>query len=104
MKDLNSIYIHLLSIGLIHARELLSEGRVLEAKLEMDHLYAIPQLLGSASPYQHKFYLNDLRSRFIEDARTMGAERLVQHIDKQYVPIWEDLEAAVAQRFDHAVE
>ncbi|MEQ1747819.1 MAG: hypothetical protein ABL974_00240 [Prosthecobacter sp.] len=93
-----------MSIGLIHTKDLLREGRVLEAKLEMDHLYAIPQLLGSSSPYQHRFYLNDLRARFVDEAQAMGAEHLVQHINKHYVPIWADLEAAVAQRFDHAAE
>jgi hypothetical protein len=99
MRNLNSIYINLLSIGLIHTRELLLEGHVDEAKLEMGHLYAIPQLLGSSSACQHKFYLDNLRVSFVEKAQLMGVERLVQHIEKQYAPIWVDLEAEVAQRF-----
>jgi hypothetical protein len=55
MRELDNIYRRLLTIGLIHTRNLLRDGRVMEAKLEMDYLYAIPQLLGSASRVQHDF-------------------------------------------------
>jgi hypothetical protein len=48
--------------------------------------------------------LDSLRTRFVEEAHALGAELLVQHIIEQYVPIWEELRAAIAAGFDDAAE
>ena len=99
MQELDSIYKNLLSIGLIHTRDLLNEGRVIEAKLEMDHLYAIAQLLGSLFVCQYRFYLDNLRTVFISEAQVLGEESFVNYIIKQYVPIWALLEVVIGRRF-----
>jgi hypothetical protein len=38
------------------------------------------------------------------DAGRSGAELLAQHIEKHYVPIWEDLASAIAAGFGDAAE
>jgi hypothetical protein len=99
MRDIDKLYTNLLSVGLIHARELLREGCVPEASLELDHLYAIPQLMASSSGIQHRAYLEDLRPKLMNAARLMEAWKLLRHIEAHYAPIWSQLEQAVAIRF-----
>jgi len=85
----DSVYLHILSFGLLRLRDAASAGYTEYCTIEADHLHNLPSLIGEQNESRHDGYFHKERSLYLE-----RVDHSIPGIDftlARYAELWERL-------------
>lgn len=91
MRQIDEIYLSILTQGLIALREAAYKGDAERCFREAEHLHNIPSLIGEENLERHFYYFNVERNSYCEWAKNANRAELIEFIQFQCVPLWEKL-------------
>src|SRR5438067_593792 len=99
MRDLDSFYAHLLSVGFVVMREAAEsvDQDWLDAEFEL--LHNVPSLIGEGNIERHRYFWSQERTHYIEWASAVGRENAKSRMLTYYQPIWNEMEPIVGRLF-----
>jgi hypothetical protein len=97
MRDLDSFYTHLLTVGFVVMRQAAesADREWLEAEFEL--LHNVPSLIGEGNIQRHRYFWFQERTHYIQWASTAGREEAKSRMLTYYRPIWCEMEPIVAR-------
>ena len=102
MRDFDSYYAHLLTVGFVVMRQA-AESRDhdwLEAEFEL--LHNLPSLIGEANVERHRYFWYQERAHYIQWASAAGQENAKSRMLTYYQPIWAEMEPIVTRLLGHS--
>jgi hypothetical protein len=96
MRELDSYYTHLLTVGFVVMRQAAesADRECLDAEFEL--LHNVPSLIGEANAERHRYFWHQERTHYIQWASTAGREKAQSRMLTYYQPIWAEMEPIVA--------
>jgi hypothetical protein len=96
MRDLDSYYAHLLTVGFVVMRQAAesADREWLDAEFEL--LHNVPSLIGEANAERHRYFWYQERTHYIQWASTPGREKAKSRMLAYYQPIWTEMAPIVA--------
>jgi hypothetical protein len=91
MKELDPLYLKILSHGLSAIRDALHGGNLEWCKHETEHLHNMPSLIGDENKHRHLQYLSSERTMYLEWVLSVKDKYLLEYVWMSYAPCWDQM-------------
>lgn len=96
----DSIYINILRIGLELAKSATERGEWEYTEKLVVHLHNIPSLLNEPNINRHIYYCSIEMKAFASWIRGSTNELAIEHLDRHFIPCWQNLKDILIQERD----
>ncbi len=99
MKELNSLYVRTLHMGLILLQQAVHSGDIERAKREVEFLHNIPSLIDETNIERHRYFWFKELAHYVDQINSSGRSDLQSQMRILYKPIWCEMEVVLKDLF-----